>query len=34
MRVYVKDPSLPQITEIPGSGSQNYIKEYFSFQIN
>lgn len=34
MRVYVKDPSLTEITEIPGSGSQNYIKEYFSFQIN
>jgi hypothetical protein len=34
MRVYVKDPALSEPTEIPGSGSNNYIKEYFSFQIN
>ncbi len=32
MRVYVKDPSLPSNTEIPGDGSADYIKEYFSFQ--
>ncbi len=34
MRVYVKDPSLSQITEIPGAGSNTYTKEYFSFLIN
>jgi len=34
MRVYVKDPALSNITEIPGSGSNTYIKEYFSFLIN
>ncbi len=31
-RVYVKDPSLQIITEIPASGSPDYIKQYFSFQ--
>ena len=32
MRIYVKDPGLPNNTEIPGDGSADYIKEYFSFQ--